>query len=455
MISRVYRVFKDQRDLTSGSILKNLLILSGPLLVSNFIQTLFNLADMFWVGKLGPASLAAVAAAGSILMMVFMLAMGISVGTAALVSRFVGAKDREKAGHAATQGLCVAILLAAIISFLGYMFSAQLLKLLGADAMVVARGTDYLKISFIGMVIFYFLFVFSDILRGAGDTFSPMVILSFSAVLNMVLDPFFIFGWAYFPRMGVAGAAVASLIAEFVAVVMALEFLLHGRSQLKLPKFSFDLDMMKKIVGIGIPATIQMILRSFMMIVMMVVVATFGTYAIAAYGVGMRLAMIVMMPGFALANAAATLMGQNLGAKDPSRAFQSAWTAVGLYIIFLAIVGFFFFFYAPQLIAIFNNTEEVIKLGSDFLRISTFGFVFIALGLVLTRALGGAGDTFMPMLITFISLWVFQIPLAILLSQFTTLNINGIWIAMLAANLVQGILAVIWFQKGKWKEKVL
>lgn len=455
MIKNLFHKFKKERDLTSGPISKNLWILAFPMLASNMLQAAFNLVDMFWVGKLGPQALASVAMAGSVLMIIMFIMMGIGAGTTAMVARAIGAKDKEKAEKAATQSLLLGFIGAAIFSIIGYFLSAWFLQVLGADAQVVKLGTGYMQITFLGVIVIFFMFLISAILQGAGDAITPMLILAFATVINIVLDPILIFGWFGFPKMGINGAALASVIAEGIGSLIALEVILRGRSRIhvRFHRLKADLSTMLMILKIGIPASLQMTLRGLVGVALISIVAKFGTIAVAAYGVGLRLNMLALMPGFALAMAAATLMGQNLGANKPERAQQSAWAAVGYYAVFMLFLGVVFILYAPQVVAFFNSDPMVISIGAGYFRITTWGYLFIAVGVVLSRSLAGAADTVAPMIITFIALWLVQIPMAIILSNINGIGLNGIWIAILAAYIMQGVLTLLWFQTGKWKHK--
>ncbi|MFH1781856.1 MAG: MATE family efflux transporter, partial [Patescibacteria group bacterium] len=334
------------------------------------------------------------------------------------------------------------------------MFAPYMLRILGADPGVVAIGEGYLRIISLGMVPFFFMFVFMAILQGAGDSFTPNIVYVISTILNIILDPIMIFGIGM-PAMGVPGAALATVIAEIVAVVIGLEILLKGRSHIhiKLHHFIPDYSYIWRIIKIGIPATAQMSLRSLMMVVFMGIVASFGTYAIAAYGVGMRLFMLTLVPGFALANAAAALVGQNLGANKPERAAASAWSAVFYYFIFSLVLTVLGYIFAPNLIRIFNNNPIVVDIGTQYIRIYVFGMLFAPFALILGRAMGGAGDTLSPLIITFIALWIIQIPVAVILSRMPAFGLNGIWIAMVFGSFVLAIISVFWFNMGKWKLK--
>jgi putative MATE family efflux protein len=304
-------------------------------------------------------------------------------------------------------------------------------------------------------VFLFFFFIFFAILRGAGDAVTPALVLMFCIVIGATLEPFLVFGIGPFPRLGVAGAALAEIFAQLVGVVIGTEILLRGRSHLHLhlPDFKINFAYMWRIIRIGFPTSLQMGLRSLMGVVMMLMVASFGTAAIAGYGVVLRLSMILMLPGFSMANSAATLVGQNLGAGEPARAEKSAWLTASYYAVFMAIVGIIGFIFAPQIIRFFNSNAQVVAVGTAFIRITVFGYLLVPYGIVLGRSMAGAGDAVSPLIITFIGLWLVQIPLALFMSQW--IGLNGIWISFLAANSLNGLITMGWFRAGRWKHKVV
>jgi putative MATE family efflux protein len=455
MIKRIIHHFRKERDLTTGSISKAIWILAIPMIVSNMLQSAFNLVDMAFVGRLGPVALAAVAMAGQILMIVMFLMIGVGAGTTALVSRAIGEKNRAKADNIAMQTAIIGLIGSVVFGTIGYFASPWLLKFLGASPEVIEVGTGYLQITFAGIMALVYMFSIAAVLQGAGDAATPMIILGLSTILNIALDPLLIFGIGIFPRLGVNGAAWATVISRGIGAIIALEVLLRGRSRVhvRLKYLKFDFDIIWRILKIGIPASAQMTLRGLVGVVVIAVVAGFGTAAVAAYGVGIRFHMLAMMPGFALGMAAQTLVGQNLGAKQPDRASRSAWTTTGYYSIFMLTMSALFIIFAPSLILIFNNDPQVLEMGTNFLRITAWGYLFIAFSLIFNRSLSGAGDTISPLILTFVALWLVQLPLAIYLSRIPGLGVNGIWIAVVASYVVQGITTVAWFQTGKWKHK--
>jgi len=325
---------------------------------------------------------------------------------------------------------------------------------LGAGKDVLETGTGYLKILLLGGITMFVLFVGNAILQGAGDTVTPMKLMVLANVINIILDPVFIFGIGV-PRMDTSGAAVATVISQAVSAVCVLWMLSNGRARVhvSLKKWQFSLEHIKGIIKIGFPSSMQIFFRSIMMIILISIVAGFGTCAVAAYGIGMRLQMVILMPAFALGGAAATLVGQNLGAGLPLRARKGAWVATIFDMIIMAFIAVVFFSFANQIIGIFNKNCEVIRLGAQYIRITTPFYIFIAFGIVLNRALGGAGDTLVPMIITLLSLWGFQIPMALFLAKSTPLGVTGIWWATGLTSLLNGMLILAWFETGRWKKK--
>ncbi len=409
---------------------------------------------MIWVGKLGGTAIAAVAMSGSILMVIMTLIIGIATGTVAMVARSTGAGDRKKANEVAMQSLFLSFLASTLLAAAGFGLAEGMLKLLGGTPEVVALGTGYLKILLVGGTVMFLLFLAEAILRGAGDAMTPLTILIISILLNAILDPLMIFGIG-FPRLGVNGAALATVLARGIGVIIAFRVLFRGSSPIHLERKNLKVNfgLMGRIIKLGVPSSIQMSLRSLMGVILMAIVAKYGTYAVAAYGVGLRIMMFVLMPVFGLAMAAATLVGQNLGAQAPERAHLSAWTATRFTMLIMGTVGIIFFLFAPNLIGFFNTNLQVVEIGTTYLRITSLGYLFIALGVVLGRALTGAGDTVAPMVITFISLWGLQIPLALLLPGRLHLGITGVWWATLISTVVHGTITTGWFQRGRWKLK--
>lgn len=439
-----------RRDLTQGSIPKNIWRLALPMMGANIFQDLFNLVDMFFVGKLGPSAIAAVAMSGILLMLGMTIGMGISIGTIAMISRFAGAGKREKVQNVAAQAIFLGLISSLVLGVVGYSFASPILSLLGASKDVLPLGVAYVKIIALGSITLFLTIALNSSLQGIGDVVTPLKILTLSTILNIGFDPLLIFGIWRFPKMGVAGSALATVIARGIGLIFLL-YLSHPL--FKLRDMRIDWAIIRRIVRIGIFGSLQMLTRNLAALVLIRIVAIYGTFALAAYGVGMRLRMAVMMPGFGLANAAAILVGQNLGANRPDRAERSGWLATGFYEIIAISAAVLFILFSKGLIKVFNTNPEVIKLGSLYLRFLAFSFFFIALSVVLGRAMGGAGETRSPMLVTALSLFGFQIPLALILARFLNLRTTGIWAAILISSIVQGIVMTLLFLRGKWKRR--
>ncbi len=441
-------------DLTEGNIVRNIWVLAFPMMLGYILQTAFNVVDMIWVGRLGPGAIASVAMSGVVLMVIMALIIGIATGTLVMVARFSGAKDKQAADNVAMQSLIMGGVLSIILAVVGLIFARPILQILGARATILQLGTDYLKIILTGGLAMVYLFLVTAIFRAAGDAITPMLIMIGATILNIILDPLMIFGIG-FPRMGVAGAALATVLSRGLASLVGLYILFQGYSRVRvhLAKLQVNLKTMARIIKIGFPDSIQMALRSFAGLILMAIVARYGEYAIAAYGIGLRVFSVVLMPGFALATSAATLVGQNLGAGKFFRAKISAWSAAGFNSLLMGLVGLLFFAFSANLISIFNVNPDIIKLGSEYLKITSFSYVFVALGLVLGRSLMGAGDTTAPLLISVFALLGIQIPLAIMLPNHLHIGLTGVWWAILISSIIQGTLTCFWFNLGHWKLK--
>ena len=441
-------------DLTEGNTIRSIWTLAFPMMLGNVLQTAFNVVDMIWVGRLGPEAIASVAMSGVVLMVIITLVIGVSTGTQSLIARFIGAKNQANAENVAMQSLIIGAFLSMILAAVGLIFARPILHLLGAKTTILEMGTDYLKIILSGGLMMIYLFLVTAIFHAAGDAFTPMLIMVGATILNIILDPLMIFGIG-FPRMGVAGAALATVVSRGLAALVGVYILFQGYSRVRvhLAKLRLDLRTMAKIVKIGFPNSIQMALRSIVGLVLMAIVARYGNYAIAAYGIGLRVFSVVLMPGFALATSAATLVSQNLGARKFFRAKVCARQAAGFNTLLMGLAGVLFFIFSPNLISVFNTNPNVIKLGSEYLKITSLSYIFVAQGLVLGRSLMGAGDTISPMLISVFALLGIQIPLAIILPNHLHLGITGVWWAILISSVLQGVLTNFWFNLGRWKLK--
>jgi len=424
-------------------------------MIGNVLQTAFNVVDMIFVGKLGAEAIAAVSLSGMILMLIITLVVGIGIGTTAIVARFYGAKEYSQANEVALQSLLFGGIASLLLAGVGFFFSETLLKIFGAEPMVVKMGTEYLSIMFLGSFTMFLLFLGAAILRGAGDAITPMLILIFSTLINIVADPLLIFGLGPFPRLEIKGAAIATVLARGTGMFIILAILVKGYSYIHITfkNLKLKFDILWRIIKIAIPGSLQMAFRSTSGLILMSIAVLYGTCALAAYGIGLRINMIVMMPGFGLGAATATLVGQNLGAKQPQRAEKSAWSALLYYEAIMIVIGALFYLFAPKIIHIFNNNPEVIREGVSFLRIVTLSYIFLALSIVLHQGFHGAGNTVPPMIITAIALFGVRIPLAYFLPRLFPLDTQGIWLAIAFSSVLEGSVVAFWFRAGRWKKK--
>ena len=444
-----------QRDLTKGSIFRNVISLAWPMVLGNVLQNAFNVVDMIFVGRLGPTSIAAVAICGLLMSITWTLLVGLSVATTAMVARFYGAGDTAQVRLTAMQSLSLGVAVAVFLALFGNLFGRDVLGLLGAEGEVLELGLGYLRIVFTCSFALVLFFLCGSVMRGVGDSLTPMLIMVVSTALNIALDPLLIFGLWIFPRMGVRGAALATVISQSVAMVAALVILLAGRTQVRLlgERYRLDGDLIKRLLRLAFPATMQGAIRSAAGLVLMRVITGYGVFVTAAYGIGLRLDMIVMMPGWAMGGATATLVGQNLGAARPERSAKSAWIGSGLYFLILLGFGCVFFSLAPSVIRIFNGNPQIVAVGAVYLRMRTFGYLFLALAMVMTGALNGAGDALTPMLVLAVSLLAVQVPMALVLPRYMEDGTMGIWLAILVAQVMQGVALAAWFATGRWKTR--
>ncbi|HIE26405.1 TPA: MATE family efflux transporter, partial [Candidatus Poribacteria bacterium] len=372
----------------------------------------------------------------------------------------------DAAEHVAMQSLILGIFCSVGLAVAGYPLAEPVIRLLGAKGNVIPLGTSYFRIMLLGSFTMFLSYTLSSALRGAGNAITPMIIFAFSTALNIILDPLLIFGLWIFPKLGVAGSALATIIARGLGLAVFLWGFFSGRFvlRLKLSDTKFDFDIMKRIIRIGTFGSIQAILRNISGLILMRIVAFYDKLqlsempaataempAVAAYTIGMRLRMIVMMPGFGVANAVAPLVGQNLGADKPKRAERSVWVGVAFGAGIMAFIGIIYIVFANLIMRAFSQNPEVINIGVVYVRIQAITYGFIGLSIILGRGFSGAGDTLPPMVFTGISLLGFAIPTVIVMANW--LGIIGIWIGIAASNVVQATMMACWFLRGKWKQK--
>jgi putative MATE family efflux protein len=442
-------------DLTTAPIGKALVMLAVPMIMEMIMESIFAVVDVFWVAHLG-AGAGAVAAVGlteSMMMILYALAMGVSIGVMALVARRVGEKDLEAAGHTAAQGIVLGLAIASAIGIAGAALAPQLMRTMGADDGVVAIGSGFTRVMLGFNASVFLLFLINAVFRGAGDAALAMRALWLGNILNILLGPCFIFGLGPFPELGVTGAAVATSIGRGTAVVYQLTMLAGGRSKIAIARkhFAIDLRVMASVLRLASSATVQMLLLMTSYVGVMRILSSFGSEPLAGYTIGFRILMFAMLPASGLSNAAATLVGQNLGARQPDRAEQSVWQACRASAAFLTAVGILFIAGARVLVGLFTDDPVVLDHGVTYLRIVSLGFPFYAFGMVVMQAFNGAGDTRTPTLINVVVFWALQLPLAWLLSHHTSLGPSGVFVTLAVCFSVFAAIGVAAFRRGGWK----
>ncbi len=437
-----------EQDFTQGSIRVAVFLLAVPMILELAMESIFAVVDMFFVGKLGENAIATVGLTEAVVTLVYSLAIGLSTAATAIVARRVGEKNEKDAAHAGLQAMMLSLYVSVVIAIAGFIFAEDILRLMGASEAVIADGVIFTKIMMAGSPTVIFLFIINGIFRGAGDAAMAMKSLWLGSVINIILCPIFI-EW-----MGLKGAAVATVIGRGSGVLYQLYQLFKGKGLLKMQRSSFGFDRVvaKSIVSIAWPATFQFIIASGSWIVLARLVAeTGGTTASAGYQVAIRNVVFFILPAWGLSNAAATLVGQNLGAGLPERAEQSVFLTAKYNVIFMSFVTLLFVCFAEPIIGIFTKDAQIAAYGAEALRVIGMGYIFYGIGMVMTQALNGAGDTRTPTLINFFCFWLFQIPLAYLLTKVFHFDVTGIFAAIPIAETAIALTAWWWFRKGKWK----
>ena len=444
-----------EHDYTKGSLNRNIWLLAVPMALEMSMISIFQIIDIFWVGKIGPAAVAAVTISGTLRWAINSLAMGLGIGGMAVVARRIGEKDRPAANHATLQTIIISILVSLALSLVGFVLAKPMLLLLGAGPEVVPLGLAFLHITFAGLLAIILVPTINSVLRGAGNATTAMWVLAFANGLNILLEPLLIFGLGPFPALGVSGSALSTVLAYGAGLALQFYILLKGKAgvRIELDKLRIDLGLMWRIITIALPSTIQMTLRALSRVTLLGIIALYGTFAVAGYGIANRILMVVLVPGFGLGNASATLVGQNLGAHQPKRAEKSAWLIGGYNMAFMSAAAIFFLPLAHRIISIFNANPGVVEYGGSCLKIVALSYIFSALGIVMGRSLDGAGNTVPAMFINLFSLWVLQIPLAYLFSRLW--GTTGIWVALGLANMGNALMMAFWFKCGRWKLRVV
>lgn len=447
---------KQLQDFTTGPITKSLLTLSVPIVFANILQTAYQLVDTFWVGRLGKEAVAAVSLSFPIIFLMISLGGGLAIAGTILVAQYRGKKDDAQVDYVAAQTLTMMFIAAIIVSIIGYVISAPIMRLMGAAPEVLPDAVSYMQISFLGMIFMFGYFVYQSLMRGVGDVKTPMYIVLATVLLNLVLDPLFIMGWGPFPAHGVSGAAIATIVTQGIAAVVGLVMLFSGKYGIHIKKENLKIDtkLVKQMFFLGLPASVNQSTRALGLAVMSFLVASFGTLTVAAYGIGVRILSFIIIPAIGLSMATSTLVGQNMGAGKIDRAEKIAHKSMSVAFWSLTALGVVTFIFAKQIVTAFIPGEtETIVMGTLFLRYMALLFGSIGFQQTINGVFTGAGSTVTTMIISIVSLWIFQFPVAYILSKHTSLGTTGIWIAFPVSNILSMVLAYSLYKKGSWKQK--
>lgn len=445
------------RDWTEGSIMRNLLMLSWPIIISQSLNMLGPTIDLVWVGKLGSAAMAGVGIAGMAIMFVMSAMMGLTQGARAMIARFVGRGDTLGANNIAQQGLVVSACYSTLMIFIGFFFSEMILKIMGVQTDVILEGAAYLRIMFVGAATRSFRMMTESIMQSSGDTVTPMKIGFIFRSVHIIICPFLILGWWICPRLGVSGAALANVLSQGLGMIIGFWILLSGHTRLSLTfkDFRIDLDIIWRIVKIGIPVAVMGMQRGLSQLLLIFFIAPFGTIAVAAHTLLHRIEMVLVMICMGMGIASGVLAGQNLGAGKPDRAERSGWIAAalteGVMIICLTVI----FIWPEAVVRIFNTEPNLMKTACIFIRIAVVGFLMLGFGPIFMQFLSGVGDTFPPMLIALLNTWLVLMPMAYILPGVGNLGVFGVRWAMAGTMFLPGIAYIIYFKSGRWKQKVV
>ena len=445
-----------QRDYTKGPIGRSIIMLAIPMVLEMLMESIFAVVDIKWVSYLGVDAMATVALTESLLTLLYALAIGLSIGVTATIARRIGENNREGAARVAIQAIALGLIISLVIAVLGAPFASQLLTLMGASPAVVESGLGFTQVMLAGNVTIMMLFMINAIFRGAGDAAIAMRVLWIANAINIVLGPCFIFGLGPFPKLGIVGAAVATTIGRGTGALYAFIRLVRSeRFDIRREHYRFEPAIMARLVRLSGVATFQVSIGMASWIGLVRIISSFGSDVVAGYIVGIRVILFALLPSWGMSNAAATMVGQALGAKKPERAERAVWIAGFYNMIFLGIVGLIFVVFARQIIGLFTHDPKVVPYGVDCLRIVAAGFLFYAWGMVITQSFNGAGDTWTPTIINLFVFWLWELPLAYVLAFVFGIGPRGVFLAITIAFSTLALVSAAVFRQGKWKSKMV
>ncbi|HET8922712.1 MAG TPA: MATE family efflux transporter [Candidatus Acidoferrum sp.] len=441
------------QDFTTGSLNRAILLLAIPMVLEMVLESLFAVVDVFWVGRLGADAIATVGLTESMLSLVMAIGFGLSLSTTAMVARRIGEKDPAGAAVAGVQAIVIGLAFSVIIGLPCLFYAPQLLRLMGGSPQIVAVGSGYTRIALGGGGVIMMPFLNNAIFRGAGDAAIAMRLLWVSNIINLVLDPCLIFGWGPFPKLGVTGAALATFTGRSIGVLYQFYRLLRGTERIRILRrqLHVNIRVLFRLLRVSVTGILQFAIAHTSWIGLVRIVSIFGSAALAGYTIAIRILIFVLMPSWGLSNAAATLVGQNLGARQPERAQVSVWRTGFYNMLFLGVIGVFFIFFAEPVIRLFTSDPAVVPLAVSCLRILSYGNIGYAYGMVMLQAFNGAGDTVTPTVVNFFGFWLLEIPLAWFLAITLRLQSNGVFWSIVIAEAAIAAAGIILFRRGRWK----
>jgi MATE family, multidrug efflux pump len=445
------------RDYTRGPIGRAILLLAIPMVLEMIMESVFAVVDIFWVSHLGTDAAATVGLTESLMTLVYALAIGLSIGAMATIARRIGEKNPDGAARAAVQAIVLALIVSLVIGAIGAPLAPKLLALMGGSPWVIEHGSAFTRVMLACNVSVVMLFMINAIFRGAGDAAIAMRTLWLANWINILLGPCLIFGLGPFPKLGIVGAAIATSIGRGTGAIFALIKLFRsgGRFEIRREHLRIEPSVIGRLIRLSATGTFQVFIGMASWIGLVRIISSFGSNAVAGYTFGIRVILFALLPSWGMANAAATMVGQALGAKDPERAERAVWKAGFYNMIFLGVVGLLFIFFAPQIIWFYTDDPNVAHYGVDCLRIVAYGFLFYAYGMVLGQSFNGAGDTWTPTIINLFVFWLWEIPLAYVLSVKAGMGPRGVFVAMMVAFSTLAVVSAAVFRLGRWKKKAI
>jgi len=444
-----------RQDFTTGNLNRAILLLAIPMILEMVLESLFAVVDVFWVGRLGADAVATVGLTESLLSLVFAIGLGLSLSTTAMVARRIGEKDPAGAAVAGVQAIVLGLAVSAIVGLPCLFYAPRLLRLMGASPEIIAIGSGYARIALGGSGAIMLLFLNNAIFRGAGDAAIAMRLLWVSNIINLVLDPCLIFGLGPFPKLGVTGAALATFTGRSIGVLYQFYRLLRGTERIRLlrQQFRINLRVLLRLLRVSLTGILQFAIAHTSWIGLVRIVSVFGSAALAGYTIAIRIIIFIILPSWGLSNAAATLVGQNLGAKQPERAEASVWRTGFYNMLFLGAVGLFFVLFAEPVVRLFTRDPLVVPLAASCLRILSYGNVAYAYAMVMLQAFNGAGDTVTPTVVNFFCFWLLEIPLAYFLAITARMHSDGVFFSIVVAQASIAAVSIILFKRGRWKRE--